>query len=140
MAMPRSVGPTTFAAASRPADPPGKQPTSPNRSTGLWCVTIGWVLVKIARRDAVAVLLGVALVVAAFVVPHLSLGIVTPLIHSTPQASHDLANTAPIFGWWKAHVGWGTIAAVAIGIAAVLWGPGLAQRLSWRVLTLVTWI
>ena len=95
---------------------------------------------KIGRREAIAVSLGVALVVAAFVVPHLGLGIVTPLIHSTPQAGHDLANTAPIFGWWKAHVGWGTIAAVAIGIAAVLWGPGLAQRLSWRVLTLVTWI
>jgi hypothetical protein len=96
--------------------------------------------VKIGRREAIAVSLGVALVVAAFVVPLLRLGIVTPLIHSTPPASHDLANTAPIFGWWKAHVGWGTIAAVAIGIAAVLWGPGLAQRLSWRVLTLVTWI
>jgi hypothetical protein len=96
--------------------------------------------VKIGRREAIAVSLGVALVVAAFVVPHLRLGIVTPLIHSTPQASHNLANAAPIFGWWKAHVGWGTIAAVAIGIAAVLWGPGLAQRLSWRVLTLVTWI
>jgi methylthioxylose transferase len=95
--------------------------------------------VKIGRREAVAVLLGVALVVTAFVVPHLSLGIVTPLIHSTPQQLHDLADTAPIFGWWKAHVGWGSIAAVAIGIAAVLWGVSLAQRLSWRVLTLVTW-
>jgi methylthioxylose transferase len=96
-------------------------------------------VVKIGRREAVAVALGVALVVAAFVVPHLRLGIVTPLIHSTPQQIHDYADTAPIFGWWKAHVGWGSIAAAAIGIAAVLWGPGLAQRLSWRVLKLVTW-
>ena len=94
---------------------------------------------KIGRREAIAVPLGVALVVAAFVVPHLSLGIVTPLIHSTPKQIHDFADTAPIFGWWKAHVGWGSIAAVAIGISAVLWGPSLAQRLSWRVLTLVTW-
>ena len=94
---------------------------------------------KIGRREAIAVFVGVALVVAAFVVPHLHLGIVTPLIHSSPQAIHDLADTAPIFGWWKAHVGWGSIAAVAIGIAATLWGPRLAQRLSWRVLTLVTW-
>jgi methylthioxylose transferase len=95
--------------------------------------------VKIGRREAVAVSLGVALVVAAFVVPHLNLGIVTPLIHSTTRQRHDLADTAPIFGWWKAHVGWGSIAAVAIGIAAVLWGPRLAQRLPWRALTLVTW-
>jgi hypothetical protein len=95
--------------------------------------------VKIGRREAIAALLGVVLVVAAFVVPHLGLGIVTPLIHSTPQTIHDFADTAPIFGWWKAHVGWGSIAAGAIGIAAVLWGPRLAQRLSWRVLTLVTW-
>jgi hypothetical protein len=95
--------------------------------------------VKIGRREAVAVALGVALVVAAFVAPRLRLGIVTPLIHSTPQQIHDYADTAPLFGWWKAHVGWGSIAAAAIGIAAVLWGPSLAQRLSWRVLTLVTW-
>ncbi len=94
---------------------------------------------KIGRREAVAVLLGVALVVAAFVVPHLSLGIVTPLIRSTPKQIHDYADTAPIFGWWKAHVGWGSIAAAALGSAAVLWGPSLAQRLSWRVLTFVTW-
>ena len=45
---------------------------------------------KIGRREAVAVALGVALVVAAFVVPHLRLGIVTPLIHSTPQADPRL--------------------------------------------------
>ncbi len=94
---------------------------------------------KIGRREAVAVLLGIALVVAAFVVPHLSLGLVTPLIRSTPKQIHDYAGTAPIFGWWKAHVGWGSIPAAAIGIAAVLWGPGLAQRMSWRVLTVVTW-
>jgi len=102
-------------------------------------LTIGWVVVTNGRREAIAVSLGVVLVVAAFVVPHLSLGIVAPLIHSTPQQVHDLADTAPIFGWWKAHVGWGSIAAVAIGIAAALWGPSLAQRFSWRVLTLVTW-
>lgn len=94
---------------------------------------------KIGRREAVAALLGMALVVAAFVVPHLSLGLITPLIRSTPQQIHDYASTAPLFGWWKAHVGWGSIPAVAIGIAALLWGPSLAQRMSWRVLTLVVW-
>jgi hypothetical protein len=99
----------------------------------------GWDVVKIGRREAVAVSLGAALITAAFVVPHLRLGIVTPLIHSSPKTIHDLADTAPLFGWWKAHVGWGSIPAVAIGVAALLWGPGLAQRLSWRFLTLVTW-
>ena len=94
---------------------------------------------KVGRREALAALLGVSLVVAAFVVPRLNLGIVTPLTNTDPQVIHDMANAAPIFGWWKAHVGWGSIAAVAIGIAAILWGPSLAQRLSWRALTLATW-
>jgi hypothetical protein len=97
------------------------------------------VAVTIGRREAVAAALGIALVTAAFVVPHLHLGIITPLIRSTPQAVHDLADTAPIFGWWKAHVGWGSIGAVGIGVVAVVYGPTLAQRLSWRTLTLVTW-
>jgi hypothetical protein len=95
--------------------------------------------VRIGRAEAVAVPLAVVLVVAAFVVPHLSLGIVTPLIHSTPRRIHDFADTAPIFGWWNTHVGWGTGPAVAIAVAAVWWGPSLAQRLPWRALTLATW-
>ena len=77
--------------------------------------------------------------VAAFWVPHLHLGIVTPLINSSPARIAAFAQTAPIFGWWNAHVGWGTIAAVLIGIAAVLWGPTVAQRLPWRALTLTAW-
>jgi methylthioxylose transferase len=95
--------------------------------------------VRVARGEAVAVSLAVVLVAAAFVVPHLHLGIVTPLIHANPQRFADLAQTAPILGWWNAHVGWGTIAAVIIGIAAILWGPSLAQRLPWRALTFTAW-
>ncbi|HTY27708.1 MAG TPA: hypothetical protein VMD51_06115, partial [Mycobacterium sp.] len=45
----------------------------------------------------------------------------------------------PIFGWWNAHVGWGTAPAILIGAAAVGWGTSLAQRLSWRALTLTVW-
>ena len=86
-----------------------------------------------------AVIFAVLLVVAAFVVPHLHLGMITPLIHSTPKQIHDFANTAPIFGWWNAHVGWGTVPAIVIGIAAVLWGQGVAGRLRWRALPWVTW-
>ncbi|RAV10692.1 hypothetical protein DQP55_15480 [Mycolicibacterium sp. GF69] len=94
---------------------------------------------RIGRREAVAIVVGVLLVVAAFVVPHLHLGIVTPLINATPQRFRDFAGAAPIFGWWNAHVGWGTIPAIAIGAAAVWWGPRLAQRLPWRALTWTTW-
>lgn len=98
------------------------------------------------RRELVAVALAILLVVTAFVVPHMHLGIVTPLVHSihplipsSPQAFHDFAGVAPIFGWWNAHVGWGTGPAIVIGIAAVLWGPALAQRLPWRAVPWATW-
>mgnify|MGYP001806508436 CR=1 FL=1 len=94
---------------------------------------------SIGRREAIAVTVGVLLVVAAFVVPHLDLGIVTPLINSSPAAIKSLADTAPIFGWWNAHVGWGTVPAIMIGAAAVIWGSSLAARLSWRTLTLTVW-
>ncbi len=94
---------------------------------------------QIGAREAVAAAVAVILVVAAFVVPHLDLGIVTPLINATPGRFRSFADTAPIFGWWKAHVGWGTVPAILIAVAAVLWGPSLAQRLPWRALTLATW-
>jgi hypothetical protein len=95
--------------------------------------------VSIGRREAIAVSVGVLLVVAAFVVPHLNLGIVTPLINSTPAQINSFAQTAPIFGWWNAHVGWGTVPAILIGVAAVVWGKAVAQRLSWRALTFTVW-
>jgi len=95
--------------------------------------------VRVGRRETVAVAVGVLLVVAAFVVPHLHLGIVTPLINASRARLYSFANTAPIFGWWNAHVGWGTVPAIAIGIAAVLWGHAIAGRLPWRALPWVTW-
>jgi hypothetical protein len=95
--------------------------------------------VRIGRRDAVAVAIGVLLVVAAFVVPHLHFGIVTPLINASAKRLNSFADTAPIFGWWNAHVGWGTVPSIVIGVAAVLWGQTLAQRLPWRALPWVTW-
>ena len=84
---------------------------------------LGWRSCEIGRREAVAVAVAVILVVAAFVVPHLHLGIVTPLINATPGRFRSFAATAPIFGWWNAHVGWGTVPAILIAVAAVLWGP-----------------
>lgn len=91
------------------------------------------------RRELIAVLAGALLVIAAFVVPYLDLGMVRPLINSTPQRIRDFADTAPLFGWWEAHVGWGTVPAVVIGVAAVLWGQALARRLPWRAVPWVTW-
>lgn len=91
------------------------------------------------RRELTAVGVAAVLVMVAFVVPHLRLGIVTPLINATPAQIKAFAETAPIFGWWNAHLGWGTVPAVAIGVAAIWWGPAVAQRLSWRNLTFATW-
>lgn len=93
----------------------------------------------IGRKEAVAVTVGALLVVAAFVVPHLHLGIVTPLIRASPARIYSFADTAPIFGWWNAHVGWGTIPAIVIAVATVLCGQAVAHRLSWRALPWVAW-
>jgi methylthioxylose transferase len=95
--------------------------------------------VRFGRKEAVAVTVGVLLVVAAFVVPHLRLGVVTPLINASKARLYSFADTAPIFGWWNAHVGWGTLPAIVIGVAAVLWGHAVAGRLRWRALPWVTW-
>lgn len=59
------------------------------------------------RRDRIAAGAALLLVVLAFVVPHLHLGVVTPLIRATAKQIKDYADTAPIFGWWNAHIGWG---------------------------------
>ncbi|WP_197373358.1 hypothetical protein [Mycolicibacterium baixiangningiae] len=91
------------------------------------------------RKETIAAACGVVLVVAAFVVPHLGLGIVTPLINATPERFRDFAGTAPLFGWWDAHIGWGTVPAVVLGVGAVVWGQPLALRLNWRTVVLTTW-
>ena len=75
---------------------------------------------------------------AAFVLPRLNLG-VRPRLDIGPERFATHAGAAPIFGAWEIHASWGTGPAIAIAVAAVIWGPVLAQRLSWRVLTLGTW-
>jgi len=92
----------------------------------------------IGRKEAVAVGAAVILVAAAFVVPHLDLS-VTPLINASPERFRTFAGTAPIFGWWNAHVGPGTVPAIMIAVAAVLWGPALAQRVGRRWLPWASW-
>jgi hypothetical protein len=93
--------------------------------------------VRIARREALAALVGFFLVVAAFVVPRMHWGIASYVRIPDRFAWH--AGAAPIFGWLEAHVGWGTGPAIALGLAAVVWGPTVAQRLSWRTLPLAAW-
>jgi methylthioxylose transferase len=95
--------------------------------------------VRTGRREFVVVGLAVVLVVAAFVVPKLDLGIVTPLINADAERFEAFAGAAPIFGWWDAHVGWGTVPAILIGLAAVLCGQAVAARLGWRTLLWATW-
>ncbi|MEB3983619.1 hypothetical protein OQ968_20425 [Mycobacterium sp. 663a-19] len=93
---------------------------------------------RVARREWFAVAFGVALLTAAFVLPRLNWGV-------KPRQSTGLehfamrAGAAPIFGYWDVHVGWGTGPAILIAVAAVAWGPAVAQRLSWRWLTLGAW-
>ncbi|WP_104183983.1 hypothetical protein [Mycobacterium avium] len=93
---------------------------------------------RIARRDAVAAAVGAALVAAAFLLPRLNLG-VRPRLDVGPERFATHAGAAPIFGEWLIHAGWGTGPAVALAAAVVAWGPVLAQRLSWRALTLGSW-
>lgn len=92
---------------------------------------------RIARRDALAAAIAVVLVTAAFVLPRLHWGIASYLRVPDRFAWH--AGAAPIFGLFEAHVGWGTTPAIALGLAAVVWGPVVAQRLSWRTLPPVAW-
>jgi methylthioxylose transferase len=95
--------------------------------------------VRIARREAVAAAIGLVLAAAAFIVPRMPWGIVSRL-HVAPDRFGWHAGAAPIFGWFEAHVGWGTGPAIAIGLAAVVYGPAVAQRFSWRTVVLASWV
>jgi methylthioxylose transferase len=94
--------------------------------------------VRIARRETPAVAVGAVLVAAAFVLPRLNLG-VNPRRDIGLERFAMHAGAAPIFGYWDWHAGWGTAPAILIAVAAVVWGPKVAQRLSWRVLTIGSW-
>ncbi len=91
-----------------------------------------------AVRDAVAVSIGASLVAAAFVLPRMNLG-VRPRLDVGAEKFATHAGSAPIFGEWLIHAGWGTGPAIALAVVVVAWGPTLAQRLSWRALTLGSW-
>lgn len=76
-----------------------------------------------ARADLWAGGLGLVLVVAAGVVPHL----LTP----DPRAELN-TKVAPILADFAPHVGWGTPFAVLVAVSTVAWGPVVAARLDWR--------
>ena len=94
---------------------------------------------RIARRETLAVAVGAVLVAAAFVLPRLHLG-VNPRRDIGLERFAMRAGAAPIFGYWDWHAGWGTAPAILIGVAAVAWGSQVAQCLSWRALTIGTWL
>jgi hypothetical protein len=90
-------------------------------------------------RDFAGAGLALVLVVVAFVVPRLGNETITPIVHRTAKSVRDFADAAPLFGFRDIHVGWGTPVAIAVAAAVVVWGPGLAQTLSWRRLTVDVW-
>jgi methylthioxylose transferase len=99
---------------------------------------IGSAIVTSGRRDAIAAAIGLVLVAAAFALPRLHCGIQSR-INVAPDRFAWHAGSAPIFGQFDAHVGWGTGPAIFLGLVAMVWGPTVARRLRWRVLTLATW-
>lgn len=90
-------------------------------------------------RDFIGAALALMLVVAAFVVPHLGLGSVTPILDNTTESYKDFSDANPLFGFVDAHFGWGTPIALVVAVAVVMWGPRVAAALSWRRLVLGTW-
>lgn len=93
---------------------------------------------RVARRELAAVAVGVVLVAAAVVLPRLHWG-VRPRLDVGQERFGTHAGASPIFGAWEIHASWGTGPAILLAVAAVVWGPTVAQRLSWRALTLGTW-
>jgi hypothetical protein len=83
------------------------------------------------RWDVVGAGIAGLLVGAAFLVPRLA---------DEKWRKSLFAATAPIFGAWEPHVGWGTIPAIAIAGAVVVYGPAVAARLRWRQLLGLTWV
>jgi hypothetical protein len=76
------------------------------------------------RPDLIAVGLAVVLVAAASAVG---------LYYNRPNSGVVIyASTPPLFALWLPHVGPGSVFAVLIAAATVLWGPTVVARLSWR--------
>jgi len=81
----------------------------------------------------------VALLAAAFEIPHLHLAWLTPVTHQTAGQYRVLARTAPILGNWLPHADWSTVVAVLVAATVILTGPAAARTTPWRWLVLGTW-
>ena len=92
------------------------------------------------RVDLVWGAVVLALVVTAFVVPHLDLSWLTPLIPQDAVQNHALASTAPILGVWLPHGNYATLGSIGVALVVVVGGPVATRRLPWRPLLLVTWL
>lgn len=91
------------------------------------------------RPDVLWAASAAALVAVAFVVGHLHLGIVTPLVNATPLQRMNLVRAAPLLARWRPHASWGTPAAILIAVLAIGFASRIAAALSWRALTFVVW-
>jgi hypothetical protein len=92
------------------------------------------------RVDLVWGALVCVLALVAFVVPHLHLSWLTPLISQDAVQNHALASTAPILGVWLPHNNYATLASIGVALVVVVGGPVASRRLPWRSLLLVTWL
>jgi hypothetical protein len=84
-----------------------------------------------SAADIVTALAACVLVAAAFTVP---------LLASDRWWLSLYAASAPIFGSWLPHLGWGTGPAIALAALTVGYGPAVAARLPWRPLLWVAWL
>ncbi|MEX2970661.1 hypothetical protein [Streptomyces sp. C184] len=81
------------------------------------------------RADLRAAAAGVLLVTVA--------AVVGTVIERTHGSLH--VNWPPLYASWFPHLGPGTPAALAVGVAVTVHGPSFAARLSWRRLVLAAW-
>lgn len=81
------------------------------------------------RRDLLVVAGGLAFVAVAAVVGALLAGAGVPIHVPAP----------PLLAWVRPHVGVTTPLAIGLAVAAVVYGPGLAERLPWRGLLVTAW-
>ncbi|MGH9087028.1 MAG: hypothetical protein ACRDYZ_02805 [Acidimicrobiales bacterium] len=80
------------------------------------------------------------LVVLAFVVPHLHLRWLSPIVDKTAHQYRALAQTAPFLGRWMPHGNWATVCAVVVAVGVVAFGPSVVRTLPWRRLLLGSWL
>ncbi len=90
------------------------------------------------RADLVWATIVVATVTVAFVVPHLHLAWLTPLVAQNPGQVRPLASTAPVLAVWLPHGNWATLCVTVLALAVIARGPSVARHLPWQLLVLVT--